>query len=100
MHKNNFYISFGAWLVVLPFLGIPGTWKNTLVFLSGLFLVLVSLGPTIMKRLQIKPKTKKKANKISGSVPSQETDLKFSETNIQTSSPISIKTETEIEKEL
>lgn len=60
MHKNNFYISFGVWITILPFLGIPGTWKNTLIILSGLFLILVSLGPVIMKKLQAKPKPKKK----------------------------------------
>ena len=57
--KNNFYISFGVWIIILPFLGVPGTWRNTLVFLSGLFLVLTALGPTILKKLQTKPKTKK-----------------------------------------
>jgi hypothetical protein len=61
MHKNNFYISFGVWLVILPFLGIPGTWRNTLVFLSGFFLILVSLGPAILKKLQTKSKPKKKS---------------------------------------
>jgi len=58
MHKSNFYISFGVWLFILPFLGIPGSWKNVLVSLSGIFLVLVILGPTILKKLQPKPKSK------------------------------------------
>jgi hypothetical protein len=56
MHKSNFYISFGVWLSVLPFLGIPGSWKNILVSLSGIFLILVILGPVILKNLQIKSK--------------------------------------------
>lgn len=51
--KANFYISFGIWITILPFLGIPGTWRNTLVTLSGIFLVLVSLGPSILVKLQI-----------------------------------------------
>ena len=59
MHKNNFYVSFGVWITILPFLGIPGAWRNTLVFLSGIFLILVSLGPIIIKKLQTKPKSKK-----------------------------------------
>jgi len=59
--KNNFYISFGVWIAILPFLGIPGTWRNTLVFISGIFLILVSLGPIILKKLQ--PKLKRKSNK-------------------------------------
>lgn len=71
MNKNNFYISFGIWLAILPFLGVPGTWKNTLVFISGIFLILVSLGPTILKKLQPKQKIKRKKE-----LPGQE--LKFS----------------------
>jgi len=74
MNKNNFYISFGVWLIILPFLGIPGIWKNTLVFLSGIFLILVSLGPTILKKLQPKQKVKRKKE-----LPEQE--LKFSNTS-------------------
>lgn len=56
---KNFYISFAVWLVILPLLGVPIVWKNILVFLSGLFLLLVALGPLILKKLQVKPKTKK-----------------------------------------
>lgn len=58
--KNNFYISFGIWLAILPFLGIPGIWKDTLVFISGMFLILVSSGPMILKKLQTKTKPRKK----------------------------------------
>ena len=54
MHKNNFYISFGVWIAILPFLGIPGTWESTLIFISGIFLILISLGPIILKKLQTK----------------------------------------------
>jgi hypothetical protein len=60
MHKSNFYISFGVWIAIIPFLGIPRDWRDVLVFLSGLFLVLVFLGPTIVKKLQPKPKLKQK----------------------------------------
>lgn len=69
--KNNFYISFGVWLVIIPLLGVPIVWRDALVFLSGLFLILVSLGPTILKKLQTKPKPKKKQ------------ELKFSETKLE-----------------
>jgi hypothetical protein len=61
MHKNNFYISFGVWLIVIPFLGVPIVWRDALVFLSGLFFILVSLGPTILKKLQTKSKPKRKS---------------------------------------
>ena len=56
MHKNNFLISFGVWLIILPFFGIPGTWKDTLISLSGIFLVLIFSWPTISTKLQIKSK--------------------------------------------
>ena len=59
MNKNNFYISFGIWLVILPFFGIPGTWKDFLVCLSGIFLILVFSGPILLKKIQIKPKEQK-----------------------------------------
>ena len=62
--RTNFYISFGVWLFILPFFGIPGDWKNALFALSGVFLILVSLGPTILKKLQPKQKSRKKQNKI------------------------------------
>jgi len=56
--KNNFYISFGVWLVILPLLGVPIVWKNILVLLSGIFLILVSVGPIILKKLQSEEKEK------------------------------------------
>lgn len=71
MHKNNFYISFGVWLVIIPLLGIPIVWRDALVFVSGIFFVLVSLGPTILKKLQTKSKPKRKKETI-------EQELKFS----------------------
>jgi hypothetical protein len=58
MHKNNFYISFGIWLVIIPLLGVPIAWRDTLVFLSGIFLILVSLGPIILRKLQKNEKHK------------------------------------------
>jgi hypothetical protein len=65
MRKNSFYISFGIWIAIIPFFGIPGSWKDVLVSLSGIFLILVFLGPTILKKLQLKPKiTKSKSSKI------------------------------------
>lgn len=63
----------------MPFLGIPGTWRNTLVTLSGLFLILVSLGPTILKKLQTKEKSKKRQTKINPkNTPLQDDSLRFS----------------------
>jgi len=59
MSKNNFYISFGIWVAIIPFLGIPRTGRDVFVVLSGLFLVSIFYGPTILKKLQTKSKSKK-----------------------------------------
>lgn len=64
MNKNNFYISFAVWLIIIPLLGVPIIWRDGLVFLSGLFLLLVSFGPAILKKLQPKVKVKRKQEKI------------------------------------
>ena len=60
MGKNNFYIFLGAWIAILPFTGIPGVWRNGLVSTSGLILILVVIGPTILKKLN-KQKTKRRS---------------------------------------
>ncbi|MEK7200859.1 MAG: hypothetical protein AAB672_01895 [Patescibacteria group bacterium] len=49
---RNFYISFGVWLIIITQLGVPIVWRDSLVFVSGLFLILVSVGPIILKKLQ------------------------------------------------
>ena len=58
--KNNFYISFGVWLVILPFLGIPGLWRSVFIVASGVFLVALSVGPIVLKKLQTKTKIPRK----------------------------------------
>lgn len=70
--------------MILPLLGIPWTWKSVLIFISGAFLVLVSYGPTILKKLQTKPRQKKKQNKtdLQNEIPKTD-ELKFSD-NIPT----------------
>ncbi len=62
--KSGFYISLGVWIALLPFLGFPGGWRDILVNLSGIFLALTSLGPIVLKKLQTKPKQKKKKGEI------------------------------------
>jgi len=59
MYKNSFYISFGVWIAIIPFFGIPGTWRNVIVFVSGIFFILVSLGPIILRKLEVDTKPKK-----------------------------------------
>jgi hypothetical protein len=59
MTKNNFYISLGVWLIVIPILGIPGVWRYRIIELTGLFLVIHSAWPAILKRVSQKPRVKK-----------------------------------------
>ena len=76
MHKNNFYISFGVWLVIIPLLGVPIVWRDSLVFLSGAFLILVSIGPIFLRKIQpksIRRLTEKKKPEL------PKTELKFSD---------------------
>ena len=35
MRDYSVYMWVGAWLLLLPFLGIPGSWKNTLMMLTA-----------------------------------------------------------------
>ncbi|MBN2094147.1 MAG: hypothetical protein JW740_02135 [Candidatus Zambryskibacteria bacterium] len=58
MHKSNFFISFAIWLIILPLLGIPGDWKNILMFLSGILFLLVLLAPIMTKKLEDSPEGK------------------------------------------
>lgn len=70
MHqKSNFYIYFGIWVAVLPFIGAPGVWKTYLTLISGLILVFYAGAPILVKKLQAKSRTRKRA------VKSQATDL-------------------------
>lgn len=59
MTKNSFYISLGVWLIIIPILGIPGVWRYRIIELTGLFLVIHSAWPAILKRVSQKPKVKK-----------------------------------------
>ena len=79
MNKNNFYISFAVWLIIIPLLGLPIIWRDGLVFLSGLFLLLVSFGPAILKKLQPKVKAKRKQEKINPeNLNTEKNELRFS----------------------
>lgn len=39
MRNKTAHLWLGAWLLVLPFLGISGNWKETLIALTGLVLI-------------------------------------------------------------
>lgn len=61
MSKNSFYISFGIWIMIIPFLGVPNTWKTILTVASGIFILVVNGSPIILKKVQGKPaRTRKK----------------------------------------
>ena len=76
---KHFLISFGIWITIIPFLGIPGVWKNSLIIISGLFLIFISLWPIILEKLEEKPKIKKKKNVASKNL---ETKIEFDKTNL------------------
>lgn len=56
--KNNFYISLGVWLIVIPILGIPGVWRYRIIEFTGLVLIIHSAWPSILKRVAQKPRVK------------------------------------------
>ena len=41
MSKEMGVILVGVWLLVLPYLGIPGTWRTTLLIVTGLSAMLL-----------------------------------------------------------
>lgn len=42
MRKTHLFLFISIWLVLLPFLGFPYSWKDILTTLSGLILVFLS----------------------------------------------------------
>ena len=42
MRKARIFLILGIWIVVLPYLGFPYSWKDILTTLSGLGLIYVS----------------------------------------------------------
>ncbi len=42
MRDYTLYIWIGVWLFLLPFFGIPGSWKDTLLVLTALFVMVYS----------------------------------------------------------
>ena len=43
MKKDISLITLGVWIVVVPFLGFPGTWKTIIFVISGLAVVLLTV---------------------------------------------------------
>ena len=42
MYKARILLFLGTWIAVLPYLGFPYSWKDTLSFLTGLILICLS----------------------------------------------------------
>ncbi|PIQ68195.1 MAG: hypothetical protein COV91_05400 [Candidatus Taylorbacteria bacterium CG11_big_fil_rev_8_21_14_0_20_46_11] len=41
MHVIKLFLWLGIWLIILPFLGIPGVWKERLLILTGVVVIAV-----------------------------------------------------------
>lgn len=67
----------GAWIAVLPFLGVPGIWKAYFTTATGVLLFLYAVSPIILKKLQSKsPRLRKRLTKAEGAV-SESSELRF-----------------------
>lgn len=75
-YRSNFFISLGIWIALIPFLGIPRGWRDGLVVATGLFLLVIFLGPIIIKKLQTKPKRVAPKTK---NTPDQGGELRFTD---------------------
>lgn len=41
MHVIKLFLWLGIWLIILPFLGIPGVWKERLLIFTGVVVIAV-----------------------------------------------------------
>lgn len=61
---NNFIIYFSIWIILVPFFGIPNVWRNYIISLSGFILFCIYIYPIILKKVSVKPPTRKPRAKI------------------------------------
>ena len=67
-HKRTF--SLGIFIFLIPFLGLPSSWKTTLVVLSGLSLVFLSVKIVLPKKpIKIKSKKPRPAPTFAQNIP-------------------------------
>ena len=45
MSKRIWVIILGLWIAIVPFFGLPGTWKNWIITASGLLVALIVFIP-------------------------------------------------------
>ena len=41
MSKEMMVIALGIWILVVPYLGIPGSWRTTILIISGIIIALL-----------------------------------------------------------
>ncbi len=41
MSKEMTVIALGVWIIVIPYLGVPGSWRTTFLILTGLAIIVV-----------------------------------------------------------
>ncbi len=41
MSKEMMVIALGIWIVVVPYLGVPGAWRTTILIISGVTVALL-----------------------------------------------------------
>jgi hypothetical protein len=41
MSKEMTVITLGIWIIVVPYLGVPGSWRTTLIVLTGVGLIVL-----------------------------------------------------------
>lgn len=64
MIKSKRTLLLGIFIFILPFLGVPTSWKTTLIILSGLALIALSLNITIPKKSTKRPRRKEKVTPV------------------------------------
>ena len=60
--KSTFFLGIFILLLSSSFLGLPSSWKNTLMFLSGLALIFLSVKLTLPKKILKDMPQKEKIN--------------------------------------
>lgn len=55
--RRTFYL--GIFIFLIPFLGLPTTWKTTLIIFSALLLIIFSVSFSLPKK-QVKPRVRRK----------------------------------------
>lgn len=60
--KRTFFL--GIFIFLIPYLGVPSSWKTALIVLSGILLVLLSIRVSLPKQSSRRPRKKEKVTPI------------------------------------